>query len=344
MRRSMYRVLPLWIFAGCGSFGIAADAGVDSEVQCAEWLQAELPVADVPTLSQRKSLHGCESSGLYYGAGASPDYREARLCAYVEREAEEPPVIGGAAVLMMIYANGHGVDRDIGIARRFACEIEGAPAELDGRLEHLSDIAELDASEVDFDICDDITSGYMSGVCAQLGAEATARARRQRTDVLLQSWPQARRDAYRDVRRAADAYFQSRLDGEVDISGTARGAFVVAEQESLEEGFLQHLIDFDGGRLPRGDAQALKRADAALNAAYAEAMKQARPDSPEDAFGMLGSVRPEGIRAAERLWIRYRDAWADFGTSQYPTTTREAWLHWQTEERTRLLRTLVGED
>jgi uncharacterized protein YecT (DUF1311 family) len=344
MHRSLKKILPLLLLGCCAAFAVAADDAIDSEAQCAELSKVELPVADMPKPADRTSLQGCDSSKLYYGAGAAPDYRGARLCAYMEREGEEQPEIGGAAVLMMIYANGRGIERDIDLARRFACETDGAPAELEGRLEHLTDIAELDASEVEFDICDDITSGYMSGVCARLGAEAAALGRVQRMHTLQKSWPPGKRSAYAILRRTADAYFQSRLEGEVDISGSARGAFVIGEQESLEDGFLQHLLDFDAGRLPRGDAEALKRADAALNAAYAEAMKQAKPENPDDTFGMLGSVRPEGIRAAERLWIRYRDAWADFGTSQYPDTTRDAWLHWQTEERTRMLRALVGEE
>jgi uncharacterized protein YecT (DUF1311 family) len=344
MRRPLKKIVPLLLLGCCVAYAAAADDTTDSGAQCAALLKIELPGVDLPTPPNRTSLQGCDSSKLYYGAGASPDYRAARLCAYIEREAEDQPEVGGAAVLMMIYANGRGIERNIELARRFACETEGAPAELEGRLQHLTDIAELDASEVEFDICDDITSGYMSGVCARLGAEATARTRAQRTDALQKSWPAGKRSAYAVLRRAADVYFQSRLDGEVDISGSARGAFVIGEQESLEDDFLQHLLDFDAGRLPLGDAVALKRADAALNAAYAEAMKQAKPDNPDDAFGMLGSVRPEGIRAAERLWIRYRDAWAEFGTSQYPDTTRDAWLHWQTEERTRMLRALVGEE
>jgi hypothetical protein len=40
-------------------------------------------------------------------------------------------------LLTMIYANGKGAARNFDLALKFACEVDGAPAENGYRLEHL---------------------------------------------------------------------------------------------------------------------------------------------------------------------------------------------------------------
>ena len=86
-------------------------------------------------------LPGCDSTALYYGFADQPDYAAALQCAWYER-AHEPGYLDmfrGAGVLTMIYANGHGVKKDIDLAMRFSCSAQPDPAraELSGRLSHL---------------------------------------------------------------------------------------------------------------------------------------------------------------------------------------------------------------
>lgn len=65
-----------------------------------------LPDADRPSAAEVSALRGCDSEAEYYGIGRAPDPVRARKCAFVEIESAAPPVFGGNAILMMVYANG----------------------------------------------------------------------------------------------------------------------------------------------------------------------------------------------------------------------------------------------
>lgn len=307
---------------------------------CAALAELAAPAADMPDAAARARLAGCESEGLYYADGGKPDYVQARLCAYVERDAGDEAVFGGSVVLMMIYANGDGVARNVRLAKKFACAVGGAPAELDGRLEHLDAMAGSSGKSGRFDLCDDITSGYMMGFCASRAAGAARTGRDRRVTALTATWSAAERAAFAKVRAAADSYFDASVEGEVDASGTARGAMAVGAREDLENTFAGALDAFEKGQLPQGTAAEFAAADRALNANYAAALNYYKAQAAES---MAGSVNPQGIRDAERAWIRYRDAWVAFGTQKYPAAGVDAWRTYFTRERAQALKDLVGE-
>jgi hypothetical protein len=41
----------------------------------------------------------------------------------------------------------------------------------------------------------------------------------------------------------------------------------------------------------------------------------------------------ERLLKGERAWIRYRDAWVDYGTRLWPSTSTDSWRTWLTLER-----------
>lgn len=339
MLRGMHAAAAV-LLAAAATSAVAEDSL--SNPACAALEKIAIPAADQPDAAARERLAGCDSESLYYADGARPNHADARLCAYLERDKGDELVFGGSAVLMMIYANGQGVARNIPLAKRFACAVQGAPAELDGRLAHLDEMAKAAAKPEVFDLCDDITSGYMMGFCASRGADKAKVDRDQRIAAVSKSWSSADRAAFAKLRAAADAYFDAVVEGEVDMSGTARGAMAVGAREDLENKLLESLSAFERGELPKDDAAQLAAADKALNASYAVAMKAAKPIEGET-FSNLGSVNPEGIRSAERAWIRYRDAWVVFGAHKYPGVTPDAWRSYFTKEREAALRELAGE-
>lgn len=339
----MLRALPLLALA-TALMAVTATAPAQDAFDnpaCEALSTAAIPPGDEPDAATRTRLSACDSENLYYADGDKPDYKEARLCAYIERGKGNEVMFGGSAVLMMIYANGYGVKRNVELAKKFACEVQGAPAELDGRLQHLDAMAR-EASPQPLDLCDDITSGYMMGFCADRGAQSAKVDRDQRVAALSKGWSDADRAAFARLRAAADSYFDAVVDGEVDMSGTARGALAVGAREELESKLVESLQAFEQGKLPRGGAQELASADKSLNASYAKAMKAAKPIEGES-FSNLGTVTPDGIRAAERAWIKYRDAWVAFGAHKYPAVPADAWRTSFTRERDEALKLLAGE-
>jgi uncharacterized protein YecT (DUF1311 family) len=327
----MRTFLPLALLL-LSSFAVAQDETIPA---CAEWVDHPLPAE-----AQAKPDPGCGSDALI----RARDYAAARACAWAERSesAAEQAVFGGAASLSTIYASGLGVPRDYALARRMVCEAGGAYAEVEGRLEHVAAMeAGNDREALDF--CDDITSGYMMGFCAQRAAELASAARAQIWSELLAEWPAAHRDAWKTLRKAADVFFEQRVAGEVDASGTGRGAFIVGETEALEIALLDSVRAFERGELPTATEADFAEADRRLNESYAAARAAAKWEDPQGLFGPLGSITPDGIRDAERAWIKYRDAWVRFGAVRWPAVAPIAWQHYFTVQREKQLREVYGE-
>ena len=265
----------------------------------------------------------CSATNAYYGIGEPVNDARARACAYAGDDFD---------VLAMLYANGRGVPRNIAVARRAVCDDDdAAPAETSGRLEHL---ARIEARPAPFDYCDDATSGRMEGSCAMLRTTITQQQRERDIAARTASWTPASKAALATLRRAMEAFVKAR-DGEVDLSGTARGAMLVAAEDEVREQYAALLERAEAGKLADAPPSAAKAADERLNAAW----KKVRALRPSD----LGTVRQEDLVVVQRAWLRYRDAWVAFGRQRYPAITADTWVATLTDARTKQLKELSGD-
>jgi hypothetical protein len=298
--------------------------GYDWQTVCEKYKNVPIPAGDRPTPAMAASLKDCNSRSLYYGVSGPPQPVTARFCAYDEYERNEGP-IAGAAMLMTVYANGDGAGRNLPLALKFACTLEGAPAEMEGRIYHLETLLKQHWQGTDFSVCDDITSGYLQGYCADL-AESIAKVERGRKYARLQKgWSRGELAAFDALKSVADKFFNTRVDNEVDQMGTARGALMIGEGAALDEGFLLLLQTLEDGTLPRVSKERAVAADAALNAAYRKLQAAKDP--------AWGTVTRSGIKKTEREWLRYRDAWVKFAREKYPQVDSAAIATWLTLKR-----------
>lgn len=283
------------------------------------------PEGDLPSPAQRRALKGCDSEKLYYGEGVKPDYVRARQCAFIEADGEDAEVFGGSTILMQVYANGLGVKRDLDLATAYACGISGAPAEVDGRVNHLQALkAKPDGKR--FDYCDDITSGLAEGYCQARGSNKAGISRDARLKALVARLPPAARPLYAPLQKAFAAFVDAHGDGEVDLSGTARAAIEIQEQDAVRDQFLRDLDRLVSGRWPAAtDAPA---ADAALNASYRKALAWAASKDNTT------TTKPDDVRTAQRAWLAYRDAYVRFARAAAPGVPAEAVLARLTRLRT----------
>ena len=308
----------------------AADS--DSAAICKKAEAVEDPTADLPTDADKKALAGCDSEALYYGIGAPADPAGARKCAYLERASKaDAMAIRGPAILAMVYANGSGAKQDVGLARKFVCEIDGAPAELDGRLAHLDRIA--GGEKKGFDFCDDITSGMAGGICAAHRERLASVDRESKLRPMIAKLPAER---WKALRKAADAFFDARVRSEVDLSGTARSAFQIDEKAKLENDLTEALDVLTSKKAPPASAQDLKTSDDTLNRVFADVMKR-------KTF-RYGTVTQNGIRETERLWVAYRDAFVALASEARPDVPSAEWQAWITNERVDQLRKFADSD
>lgn len=318
-----------------------ANASAATRAACKRSQAGPIPAADLPVAADLPALASCDSAALYYGDKGKADPVRARQCAYLERASGEGGQIAGPAVLAMVYANGLGVRRNLPLATKFACEAGGAPAELDSRIEHLEALGAHAAGPERFDFCDDITSGYMAGVCAQAGSAKADAQREDALDRLTRRYDPAAKQALAQLRKAADAYFQAHAGNEVDLSGTARDAFAIEDQDRQQQAFLDALEALESARLPAADAAAARQADARLNAIYRRVLANPELAAQDGGWGGMGTIKASGVRADQRLWLAYRDAWLRFAAVRRPTLSRDAVLAWITRRRVDDLRTLL---
>lgn len=150
---------------------------------------------------------------------------------------------------------------------------------------------------------------------------------------------QALIDEDEPLRRLMDEFTASRLQNEIELSGSA-GRYV---KPNLEQDFLNafHAVSlelFAAGRFPTYTEDQFREADRELNRIYSEL--RGRDDYP---FGNRPEeLQFENMRNTQRLWLRYRDAWVEFGRRRYPQVSSWSWLGWITTWRNRQLEEIGG--
>jgi uncharacterized protein YecT (DUF1311 family) len=349
MKRFLFTGIALLFFAARLS-GQLEDANAETKAKCERYLQTPLP-AEASQTSVPRAWPDCDSLKLYSGIGVKADYAAARKCAWAERlaiQADIEPrfttasIFGGSAMLSVLYANGEGVERNIPLAIRFACEQGWAPAEFEGRIAHLESMQDKPPAPGNkFRFCDDITSGAMDGFCASYYSEIADQKREDTIRSISSRWLVNQQDAFRALVQAKENYVEAHGRGETDLSGTMRGAREIRVEQRMRDKFLDALEAFEAGHLPKGSAGDFRRADADLNLLYRKAVASANAHEGD----YSGAIQTEGIRNAQRAWLVYRDAWVAFAKLHYPSTDSNAWLTLLTKNRAASLRmTLCGID
>jgi uncharacterized protein YecT (DUF1311 family) len=205
------------------------------------------------------------------------------------------------------FANGDGVARDFDLAERFLCVAREdiAPAEFDGMFEHLQRMrAGTETAPLAF--CDYVTSGYGSTYCASARFDVAMAD----LDARLATLGRARSSSITlpILRERAAAFIEAETE-RISIQsrgGTGNAAMTLDAEVHARTQFVETLERISRERAPVATADAEKAADKALNDAYKAHLRQL-----ED----LGEELPEWqerVRAAQRAWIRYRDAMAAY--------------------------------
>jgi len=299
-----------------------------SRALCRKLRDREPPAADRPDPATARSLKGCDSEALYYGIGMPSDPVRARQCAFLEAEREDGEVFSGRTMLMTIYANGRGAKRDLDVAAHLACGIEGAPMESHGRVTHLAELKAKGWKGQDFHFCDHITSGLAMGYCSSHEAGLAGARREAALTAMIAGWTAAQKQAFARLRTAHAAYVEAHSSGEVDLSGTARGAMAVQAEEALRDELVEVLERLRSGRALPVPAARLAAEDAALNLAYRKRLRESAGTA-----GHPGAVTAAGIRAAERAWLRYRDSFLAMAAAKFPRVPRDELAAWLTRQR-----------
>ncbi|HAT8428252.1 TPA: DUF1311 domain-containing protein, partial [Legionella pneumophila] len=236
--------------------------------------------------ASKASLKNCDALDLYYGFNAAPDYDKAFQCALMNKDYN---------VLVMAYANGRGVTFNPDLAMHFACMMEdAAPAEMDSRIAHLAQIKEGN-KKTSFDICDDITSGYMMGWCSSIDQRLEDVKRNKKINDLVSQWTAQEQLLYQQVRKTAEVYIRDHSMNEIDLSGTARSAFAINAQLNLNQRLFELLQKVNRCETPLMTIKQYEEMDKQLNNIYKKLMA-------DTSSFQYTTVTKEGIKKTEIAW------------------------------------------
>lgn len=70
-----------------------------------------------------------------------------------------------------------------------------------------------------------------------------------------------------------------------------------------------------------------------MNRLFEETLKKAEAKKSN-----YGAIQPEGIRRADQVWLKYRDAWTEFAKLHYPSVSASAWATLLTKDRIEVLK------
>jgi uncharacterized protein YecT (DUF1311 family) len=309
---------------------------------CKKYLSTPLP-SEATAVPTPKSWPKCESIKLYKALTPKVDFDAVRKCAWLERSTDIAGVsgddhFGGSAMLTVLYAKGEGVQQNIPLALRLACEINTDAGETTDRISHLESLRNMPTNAAStFAICDDWEAGMVERECAGYNEDISEQRRFVERYTLSLHWSKQDQSALNALFQAEKAYVDAHTVGDINNVGLYESTVNYAkEQDLLRDNFIEALKYFEKGNRPHSSKDDYKEADARLNAMYIKVIALAEKNKPGEGELQL-NPQPEGIRKAERAWIRYRDEWVKFSSLHYASKDPYPWLTLLTNDRIAIL-------
>ena len=131
----MKRLAILFLIAACAAVHAQNDAATPAAKICASVENLRVPTVTPESPADASWLKGCAADDLYYGASPRQDvdFPAARRCALYGWNVKHGPTPGdvdnnsdlydfSTQTLIMIFANGDGVPRNLDLAMHIACK------------------------------------------------------------------------------------------------------------------------------------------------------------------------------------------------------------------------------
>lgn len=297
-------------YPNTASFGLEVDPNTP-------WFQECLRVAKVTSPPMPALPASCKAYDYYDNVDlatvSNATWGGVRACAAAANDND---------VLAMLHANGQGVPRNLDLATHYACRAGGAYMEVQSRIEHLQALRKSPSPKL-YDQCDDATSGYLMGFCAGFADQRASKVSQDWFGRLRRDLPQQQRAAFDQLVATGLAFAKARSD-EMDYQGTIAAARAIGAETSEKEWLREHVLAFEKGSFKLASPQQLPIADAELNRRYQALMARPSDDKAQpDNIGEMTVTRAD-VRTAQRLWLKYRDAWVRFAALRYPAVSADA--------------------
>ena len=294
--------------------------------RCYEAGYPTIPSSDQPTSEEITAFKNSKVDCLLFqaGIGNKQDWNSYRKCILSQDAIDDND-------LAEIYANGWGVKRNSKLAIAFVCHGNSVVAELEGMIDTLYSTKDDEHLKKEFDFCNHITSSISGAICESKD-EAIAEKKRELEFLTLTSqWTESQKNTFRALQKTASDFFFAHTFYEQSTYGTARLQIAISKKTKLKDAFLQNIKTFELGKMPN-DTNFIK-VDKDLNTLYSQIMKQTEIQES-------GTITKAEIKATQRKWIKYRDAWIKFVEIKYPDHSSDVWKTWLTKQRIKQLKVI----
>jgi hypothetical protein len=279
----------------------------------------------------------CDSTAFYFGIGRDKDFAAARTCGFIERfnhVDKDGSMFTGPGILSMVFANGEGGPRDLDLARRFVCENkEAAPAEIETRLALLDKIAAAlqppppaqpgqfpppprPQPPPHFSLCATSSTGLSWGWCTTLQVRINDAKRYDEMVKIVDGLTPQGVEAFKKLQTAEGDFETVRSSKEVDLTGAARAAWTLQEQDRVRAQFVSDLKLFSTPGFSEPVTVAV--VDGLVDKDYASV----RLNGASLFRGTTITVA--GVDETQRSWLKYRDAWRAYEGVVNPTVSGDA--------------------
>lgn len=315
---------------------------------CDRWEKVPVPVADLPTIAEARSVGAdCFAVGIYYKGKDPERFRRARWCAYAnggqfrngnatQRKSAQHSALGvpesadadedrddapETLTLAMLYVNGEGVARNLPLAKHFACQSNDWNTP--------ESIAESLKPGERMELCGENGSEYgrrTNYVCIVLRQDQFAAELKRQRAATLGALAPGLRSAFEELEREHAAFRKANQAEEPNgTSGAVQSG--MSNELDMDREWLGELKAIADGKAPAAGAKASELAalDGELNQTFQQNLKT---DCHEE-----WCTTADEYRLSARAWLRYREAWVRFGKLRWPEIPPDQWRAWLTAQR-----------
>lgn len=328
---------------------------------CRQVSKLQFPKNDLPTAKDVANLQGCNARNLYYGINTPINYANARKCALIDflalsNQEDDFDLFSPNNILVMIYANGKGVQRNVDLATKVACSTYNADSKLGLDIKYLQKLKKEPLAKYNYDIYYDFCKNNkadliweknndiydegeqawqdLPGICQDLANSLQSSTVKQITKKYSLAQKKQIENLLQNFSDFADQQVGIEIHG-TDSGGTTEyvtNMSIYADDQTiaLKGKLVDALSQFEQGKFPSGSEQDYKNSIVQLNSLNQKAKlsfnKYQKSDSPIN-FDWNDEIK------IQKQWSQWSKEFIKFANTRYPKVPSYIWNLWLTQQR-----------
>lgn len=325
MSKSDYKIKEIALIVCFSIYGCALIAGrsIDGNrplpdfiaKKCQSVGTVRIPIEDRVNEEEKKSLTSCDAEVLYYGNQLEINQKKTLQCAIATKD---------YGVLMMIYANGYGVKKNMDLALHFACKVDREYFSISELVNELILMAKKNTKKT-IDLY-----GYLVFPLANLHLiDLISRIDKSEQDNyaqnLIHNFTTQERGLYEQIKKSEVKFIN--LHNESDMESRAD----IKEQEEvrlkrLSVVFLKQMATCQIHEYGKED---YLKVDKILNSRYQDKIAEFQKNESAEYARFL----VDRLKKTEREWIHNKYLWEQLGQLRCPQINPYTWSTILTRER-----------